>query len=132
MSEYKKELLVSLVAIKKLAEDGHEDMEKLGGICSSITFVSEKRRMRRSDIDTMKMFFVSMCKQWPGYSGDATYPVPSGETIPGIFGPTETTPETAYHFRKCWDLESEYGKNRMWLLDWAIEELEKETMHHAN
>ena len=53
---------------------------------------------------------------WPKYSGDIEYPVPHPELLPKI----------AYYKTRgehMWD--DEYGANRMELLDWLIEQLDK-------
>ena len=57
-------------------------------------------------------------KDWPHYSGDPLYPIPSGNHIrPCIYYELVT--------RSKWDPKTNYGRLRLDLLDWLIQEFEK-------
>ena len=63
--------------------------------------------------------FDDLMSQWPGHSGDKTYPVPH---------PTRG-PERAFdidNLHEMWDSQHEYARNRWALLDWLIEQTASE------
>lgn len=63
--------------------------------------------------------FKLMYKQWPKYSGDFAFPVPSPNP--------EGNPVREYLYgdtKNMWDPEHPYGALRYELLDWAIAQLE--------
>lgn len=57
---------------------------------------------------------------WPKFSGHMSYPVPSD-----VEGFTPCTIFTRSNIQDYWNPNKTYGANRMELLDWLIEQLEK-------
>jgi len=63
--------------------------------------------------------FNRLAEAWPNSSGNITYPVPD----------PDRDPNEAYNFtpdEEMWSPDNPYGAARLDLLDWAIEQLEKE------
>lgn len=61
-----------------------------------------------------------LMQQWPEYSGDASYPVPSGQA--------DVSADRAYYNagQARWSADTPYGAARLRLLDFMIAKLEKE------
>lgn len=79
-----------------------------GGICR---YVITHRKSYHANMDTLKCLF----EAWPGFSGDAEYPIPC---------PNGGSPVLAFDYTKFehfYDRKHPYGKLRMAFLDWAID-----------
>lgn len=95
-----------LAALRTVRENGPHDINM--GICAAVVAADE-------DCDTFQVddLLEELFTRWPEYSGILPYPVPGGYT--------------AYMTAaSCWDRDTEYGRLRWELLDFCIEELEKE------
>lgn len=88
-----KSLLEQLIRIR-------DNPPHYGGICSVLQ-VSDR------------MLTHKLMREWPKFSGNPTFPVPH---------PTKD-PEIAYIEDYLWDLDTEYGRNRMELVNWLISQL---------
>ncbi len=58
----------------------------------------------------------TLSQDWPMFSGDPEYPVPH----------PDMDPEPAYLEPDLWDAETEYGRNRLSLLEFLITRFEEE------
>ena len=94
-----------LAALKKLRDEGL-DYPNLG-ICAHVI-------PRQNE-------FLRLATGWPKHSGDYQYP------IPGVDG---RTPEVAYNSfwgkEQKWNPDHPYGALRLELLNWCIEQLERQ------
>lgn len=66
--------------------------------------------------DQQQYVFNGLCKEWPKYSGDKEYPVPSVDP--------DDTPRDAYNASGDEVYEGEYGALRLELVDYCIDRLE--------
>ena len=80
-----------------------------GGLCVNLDLISE-------DIDEEQL--QTLFRQWPSFSGDDVYPVPSPE--PDKLDHNDAFWE-AHKLGLQWDPSTEYGRLRWQLLDWLIE-----------
>jgi hypothetical protein len=96
-------LLDELKAIRACGEDNNQ----FAGICRCLYF-------------EYRAEFKALCVQWPKFSGDDVFPVPSPYP--------EDTAASVYLYgpsKNMWDPGHPYGALRYELLDWCIEQLEK-------
>lgn len=101
----------------------HEKRDNLTGICNNIRIYMEWD-------EAGKEKFLKLVKAWPKYSGRLYYPVPAPQDMIKQLGDPLTAAEYAYlTARNYWDKRTEYGRLRWELLEWMIQELEKE---HGN
>ena len=86
--------------------------ELSSGICDSV--INELIGLPRGPHDIDKM--AKLISKWPLHSGDSLYPVPSSQhSQPGAAF------QMAYLDRILWDQTTEYGRARLALLDYLIE-----------
>lgn len=94
-------LLLALRYIRDRAERG-VFARSHSGVCARLTA-------------SLTLRFLNAAQKWPGHSGEYYFPVPH---------PTKP-PSTAYIESPLWDRSTEYGRNRLELIDYVINQLDK-------
>ena len=84
----------------------------LAGICYQV-----ESQYDYTELDLVVEALICLFVKWPKFSGQVTYPVRHP-----ILSPFDAYQET----HDMWDKETEYGRNRWELLEFCINELEKE------
>lgn len=106
----------SLRALTRIREEGPKSTSF--GICTNL---ADHLAGDGVGVDTAYALVRALAPDWPEYSGDEGYPVPSYSE--------GKSPEQAYWQRLCrprrnqWDRETEYGQARWRLLDFLIARL---------
>lgn len=104
-----------LEALKNIKANGPSDLDS--GICHNV----ERRVTKDQNIqmpfevrEKMRQLF----RDWPNYSGDQVFPIPHPRKWNSQY--------FAYKNLSTWSKRGEYGRSRWALVDWMIEQLEKE------
>lgn len=96
--------------LKEIKMDVMRDPPKRNSIC--VMYYDMSYESLVNDLDFCGISWTG----WPKYSGNFWYPVPLGDL----------NPQTVFYKIELNDFwEGRYGSNRMELLDWLIEQLEK-------
>jgi hypothetical protein len=101
-------LLQALKKVKATFEDG--TIHRWSGLCYNLECQGYH--------DTQSEELRSLFRSWPKFSGDIEYPVHGGikNMARYVYGATDN----------LWDQKTTYGRNRLELLNWCIEQLEAE------
>lgn len=100
------ELLQALKKVKSKFEDG--TISEWAGLCYNL----EDQEYTNSKSEELRCLF----RAWPKFSGNIKYPVHSGikNMARYVYGSTDN----------LWNQKTVYGRNRLELLNWCIEQLE--------
>jgi hypothetical protein len=100
-------LLQALKKVKAKFENG--TIYKSSGLCHNLTEVGYEKYQSEE--------LLSLFRSWPKFSGNIEYPVHGGikNMARHMYGSTSN----------MWDQKTVYGRNRLELLNWCIEQLEK-------
>jgi hypothetical protein len=92
----------------------NKPIHKEYGICAHIFFNKPNYYDYRKIKNSLEIYWQS----WPLYSGIPKYPVPDRLK--------KVSPEWAFHNRELWAINTTYGANRILLLRWLQENIQRE------
>lgn len=106
---------VILEALKDIKANGPSHLDS--GICHNVELLVTKGRAIPTPLETMQKM-QQLFRNWPNYSDDPSFPIPHPKKPESQY--------CAYMKLSTWSKRGEYGRSRWALVDWMIEQLEKE------
>lgn len=109
-------LLKALCGIRNEFVFNKQNIKDTGICCLIDDYLAYSIYFEDLDFRVINLTLKRLFKSWPNYSGNHLYPVPSDD-------PKKAASHCYALCNDFWDETTEYGRNRIDLLDWCINSL---------